>query len=259
MSPRSLRGRGRNARGRSGRAVSRLLVAPRKVGRSRSAREVGLDARKREAAASPRRALALPRYPWPMSDATTMTLPAVGEVAPDFTLPDDTGAMRTLSAERGHWLVLYFYPKDDTPGCTTESCQFRDAYELYQRERRRGLGHQRPGQRQQGSLQGQVRSALHAHRRRAARGRGALRRVGGQGELRQDVQGHRARHVPHRPAGRHREGLAEGVSRTDMPRRSWRPSTSSAAARHDGTLAGPSGQRVRHRSWGERAMPRRGR
>jgi peroxiredoxin Q/BCP len=67
-----------------------------------------------------------------MSDATVLTLPAVGEQAPDFTLPDDTGTPRTLSAERGHWLVLYFYPKDDTPGCTTESCQFRDAHELYQ-------------------------------------------------------------------------------------------------------------------------------
>ncbi len=68
-----------------------------------------------------------------MTGATTMTLPAVGELAPDFTLPDDAGAMRTLSDERGHWLVLYFYPKDDTPGCTTESCGFRDAHELYQR------------------------------------------------------------------------------------------------------------------------------
>jgi peroxiredoxin Q/BCP len=67
-----------------------------------------------------------------MSDASTMLLPAVGEAAPDFTLPDDTGAPRTLSGERGHWLVLYFYPKDDTPGCTTESCQFRDAHELFQ-------------------------------------------------------------------------------------------------------------------------------
>ena len=63
---------------------------------------------------------------------TTSTRPAVGELAPDFTLPDDTGVERTLSAERGRWLVLYFYPKDDTPGCTTESCQFRDAYEEYQ-------------------------------------------------------------------------------------------------------------------------------
>jgi len=60
---------------------------------------------------------------------TPATRPAVGDLAPDFTLPDDSGVQRTLSAERGHWLVLYFYPKDDTPGCTTESCQFRDAYE----------------------------------------------------------------------------------------------------------------------------------
>jgi peroxiredoxin Q/BCP len=64
---------------------------------------------------------------------TPIARPAVGDLAPDFTLPDDTGTQRTLSAERGHWLVLYFYPKDDTPGCTTESCQFRDAYDEYQR------------------------------------------------------------------------------------------------------------------------------
>ena len=68
-----------------------------------------------------------------MSDTAAPSRPAVGDPAPDFTLPDDTGAERSLSAERGHWLVLYFYPKDDTPGCTTESCQFRDAYEEYQR------------------------------------------------------------------------------------------------------------------------------
>jgi thioredoxin-dependent peroxiredoxin len=58
-------------------------------------------------------------------------LPSVGSLAPDFTLPDDTGAQRTLSAERGHWLVLYFYPADDTPGCTTEACQFRDETAAY--------------------------------------------------------------------------------------------------------------------------------
>jgi thioredoxin-dependent peroxiredoxin len=63
-----------------------------------------------------------------MTDSTaTETMPQVGEPAPDFALPDDTGTPRRLSDERGHWLVLYFYPKDDTPGCTTESCQFRDA------------------------------------------------------------------------------------------------------------------------------------
>ncbi len=66
-----------------------------------------------------------------MTEDALSTMPAVGEAAPDFTLPDDTGTPRTLSAERGHWLVLYFYPKDDTPGCTTESCEFRDAHEMY--------------------------------------------------------------------------------------------------------------------------------
>ena len=59
--------------------------------------------------------------------ATTPAMPKVGDQAPDFTLPDDTGTPRHLSDERGHWLVLYFYPEDDTPGCTTEACQFRDA------------------------------------------------------------------------------------------------------------------------------------
>ena len=68
-----------------------------------------------------------------MTADTAPRRPAVGDLAPDFTLPDDTGAERTLSAERGHWLVLYFSPKDDTPGCTTESCQFRDVYAEYQR------------------------------------------------------------------------------------------------------------------------------
>ena len=55
---------------------------------------------------------------------TTATRPSVGDPAPDFTLPDDTGTQRSLSAERGHWLVLYFYPKDDTSGCTREAQDF---------------------------------------------------------------------------------------------------------------------------------------
>jgi peroxiredoxin Q/BCP len=56
-------------------------------------------------------------------------MPAEGAEAPDFSLPDDTGAMRRLSDERGRWVVLYFYPKDDTPGCAREACAFRDADE----------------------------------------------------------------------------------------------------------------------------------
>ncbi|HEY5649415.1 MAG TPA: peroxiredoxin [Nitrospiria bacterium] len=49
-----------------------------------------------------------------------------GDSAPDFTLPDQGGNPVTLSGQRGKWVVLYFYPKDDTPGCTKEACSFRD-------------------------------------------------------------------------------------------------------------------------------------
>jgi peroxiredoxin Q/BCP len=54
-----------------------------------------------------------------------------GTPAPDFSLPDDTGSQRRLSDYRGQHVVLYFYPKDDTPGCTTEACNFRDDYSAY--------------------------------------------------------------------------------------------------------------------------------
>ncbi len=53
-------------------------------------------------------------------------LPKAGEAAPDFSLPDQNGVMHSLKEFSGKWLVLYFYPKDDTPGCTQEACAFRD-------------------------------------------------------------------------------------------------------------------------------------
>ena len=49
-----------------------------------------------------------------------------GSAAPDFALQDQNGKTHRLSDYAGRWLVLYFYPKDDTPGCTREACQFRD-------------------------------------------------------------------------------------------------------------------------------------
>jgi peroxiredoxin Q/BCP len=54
-----------------------------------------------------------------------------GAPAPDFELRSDEGETVTLSALRGKPVVLYFYPKDDTPGCTTEACEFRDAYDRF--------------------------------------------------------------------------------------------------------------------------------
>lgn len=50
-----------------------------------------------------------------------------GDPAPEFALPDDSGSIRRLADRRGAYTVVFFYPEDDTPGCTIEACQFRDA------------------------------------------------------------------------------------------------------------------------------------
>jgi len=52
-----------------------------------------------------------------------------GQQAPDFRLPDQCGRIHTLTDFRGKWLALYFYPKDDTPGCTRQACAFRDDFD----------------------------------------------------------------------------------------------------------------------------------
>lgn len=53
-------------------------------------------------------------------------LPRTGQPAPAFSLPDQNGKAHALGDYKGRWVVLYFYPKDDTPGCTQEACTFRD-------------------------------------------------------------------------------------------------------------------------------------
>jgi thioredoxin-dependent peroxiredoxin len=55
-----------------------------------------------------------------------------GDRAPDFSLPDGEGNTVTLSSLRGKRVILYFYPRDNTPGCTKEACSFRDTYPQYQ-------------------------------------------------------------------------------------------------------------------------------
>ncbi len=55
-------------------------------------------------------------------------MPQAGDIAPDFTVLTDTGDSLTLSALKGRPVVLYFYPKDDTSGCTVEACEFRDLF-----------------------------------------------------------------------------------------------------------------------------------
>ena len=61
-----------------------------------------------------------------------MSIPS-GIPAPEFEMLDDANVLRKLSDYRGRNVVLYFYPKDDTPGCTKEACNFRDDYSAYEK------------------------------------------------------------------------------------------------------------------------------
>src|SRR6185369_14899115 len=55
------------------------------------------------------------------------------KAAPDFTLPDQDGKKHKLSDYKGKWVLLYFYPKDDTPGCTIEACTIRDQFKDFKK------------------------------------------------------------------------------------------------------------------------------
>lgn len=62
-----------------------------------------------------------------------MSLPVVGSKAPEFSLLNQAGVEHKLKNYLGQWVVLYFYPKDDTPGCTTEACSLRDKMPKFKR------------------------------------------------------------------------------------------------------------------------------
>jgi peroxiredoxin Q/BCP len=74
-----------------------------------------------------------------MPTAPLLTL-KVGDPAPDFTVPDQTGQAVTLAAFRGRAVVLYFYPRDNTPGCTVEACAFRDEHAVLEKHNAVVLG-----------------------------------------------------------------------------------------------------------------------
>jgi peroxiredoxin Q/BCP len=63
-----------------------------------------------------------------------MTKLEKGSKAPDFNLPDQSGILHSLNDYQGKWLLLYFYPKDNTPGCTKEACSFRDNFSLLKKK-----------------------------------------------------------------------------------------------------------------------------
>ena len=64
----------------------------------------------------------------------------IGDSAPDFTLPNQDSVDTSLSSFKGSRVVIYFYPKDDTPGCTKEACSFRDNWELFKANNIQVLG-----------------------------------------------------------------------------------------------------------------------
>lgn len=69
-----------------------------------------------------------------------MSSPEVGQKAPDFTLPSTEGKSVSLKDFRGKKIVLYFYPKDMTPGCTAEACSFRDNFSVLRRKEAEVIG-----------------------------------------------------------------------------------------------------------------------
>lgn len=64
----------------------------------------------------------------------------VGKTAPDFELPDQEGKKQKLSGYRRRWVLIYFYPKDDTPGCTAEACMIRDYFPDFRKLKAKVLG-----------------------------------------------------------------------------------------------------------------------
>ena len=73
-----------------------------------------------------------------------MTL-QIGDSAPDFTLPNQDGIPLSLSSLKGQRVVIYFYPKDQTPGCTKEACNFRDCWESFEKNQIKVLGISKDG------------------------------------------------------------------------------------------------------------------
>ena len=62
--------------------------------------------------------------------SSTSSALSIGDLAPNFSLPDQNGEFKSLKQHLNNWVIIYFYPMDNTPGCTTEACSFRDATDL---------------------------------------------------------------------------------------------------------------------------------
>ena len=142
-----------------------------------------------------------------------MTLLEPGDKAPDFKTTDQDGRPVSLKDFAGKKVVLYFYPKDDTPGCTKEACAFRDGFAEFRKRRIEVLGVSADDEKSHKKFAEEVRAALPAARRHGEEDRPGLRRVGREVPLRPAVQGDQPCHVPDRREGQSRRRLAEGKAR----------------------------------------------
>ena len=112
-----------------------------------------------------------------------------GDKAPAFTLPDQDGNKVSLTDFAGQPVVVYFYPADDTPGCTKEACQFNDNLRAFSRAGAAVVGISPDGAEKHGKFRDQVRAAVPAAQRRRPRRDGALRRLGREDAVREEVGG----------------------------------------------------------------------
>ena len=176
------------------------------------------------------------------------TMPNVGELAPEFELKDDAGKAHRLSERRGHYTVVYFYPADDTPGCTKEACSFRDNHAEFGAADTEvwGLSPQGPESKAAFRAKYGLPFTLLADEDHAvADSYGAL---GREDQLRQDLPGH---HPLQLPGGSGREGRASlaqsegrrprdagsgGAGRRSAPRASRRPAPHPAPALFGGCV-----------------------
>ena len=140
-----------------------------------------------------------------------------GKKAPAFSLPDQEGKKHSLADYAGQPVVLYFYPKDDTPGCTKESCAFQDNLPKFKKSKAAVLGVSVLNSASKAKFAGQVRPEVPAARRRRSRGDGEVRRVAGEVDVRQEVHGRRAHDLPDRSRRQGREALGRREGR--RPRR----------------------------------------
>ena len=137
-------------------------------------------------------------------------MPAVGDLAPEFALPDETGTIHRLADQRGRWTILYFYPEDDTPGCTTEACEFRDRNDVIHERGADVWGVSPDGAASHRKFREKFELPFTLLADEGHPVADAVRRVGREAELRQDLHGPHPLDLPDRPRRPHRPGLAEG-------------------------------------------------